>query len=315
MPRVTILLITALSVAWAQVNPRPVVGILSLPNDAYSPSHGYSQFPASYVKFLESSGNRVVPIPFDLSSSALNGLLSQLNGALFTGGAAAFYSGGKLTQYGQTAQRIFNESVNAHANGEVWPLWGTCLGFELISVLAAENGGAVLTPNWDSENYTATVAWAPAAATSRVWSDPAVRAAFTQSPAIAFNAHTQGVSPANFAAAPALSSRFDILGTSVDRNGKEFVATIEGKDGLPIYATQWHPEKALFEWPLDAFELIPHSLAAVTNNYVAAAFFGAQTRLNSRVFTADSQLIYNFSPLHGISDSFEQIYFFPQSPP
>ena len=309
------LLFAGLSPVWAQANPRPVVGILTLPNDAYSKTHGFSQFPASYVKFLEAGGNRVAPIPFDLSSSALDDLLSQLNGALFTGGAAAFYSGGQLTQFGSTAQRVFNESLNAHANGEVWPLWGTCLGFELISVLAADNEGAVLTPNWDSENYTAPVAWTQTASTSRVWSNPSVREAFTQVPAIAFNAHTQGVSPANFAAAPALSSRFNILGTSLDRAGKEFVATMEGKDGLPIFATQWHPEKALFEWPLDAIEFIPHSLAAVTNNYAAAAFFGAQTRLNSRVFSADSQLIYNFSPLHNISDTFEQLYFFPQSAP
>lgn len=49
--------------------------------------------------------------------------------------AAFFTKAGDLTQYATTAQAIFQESVNAAASGETWPLWGTCLGFELINVL------------------------------------------------------------------------------------------------------------------------------------------------------------------------------------
>jgi gamma-glutamyl hydrolase len=221
-----------------------------------------------------------------------------------------------LTQYGLTGQRIFNESVNSFAKGEIWPLWGTCLGFELINVLAAEDDGAVLTPGWDSENYTTVVSWVDEAATSRLWSSPSVRAAFATEN-IALNAHTSGVSPADFASATALSSRFSILGTSVDRNQKEFVASIEGKDNLPIYATQWHPEKALFEWPEDWVEYIPHNYSAVSNNYAPAAFFVEQARKNLRAFPSpaalDEVIIYNYNPIHGISTNFEQIYFFPQS--
>jgi hypothetical protein len=239
----------------AQRNPRPVIGILSMPNTAYAKSHGYSQFPASYTKFLEAGGARVVPIPYDLAPAPLAALLASLNGALFTGGAAAFYSPqGELTPFAATAQAIFNASVAAAAAGEVWPLWGTCLGFELISVLAG--GQAVLTPGWDSENYTATVAWAPEAASSRLWASADARAAFADAP-LAFNAHTQGVAPAAFAAAPGLAGRFTALGTSVDRRGVPFVATMEGKPPLAIYATQWHPEKAVFEWPEDWTEYIP----------------------------------------------------------
>jgi gamma-glutamyl hydrolase len=255
------LLACALALAGSQPNPRPVIGILSLPNDEW-PSNGRSQFPASYVKFLEAGGSRVVPIPFDLSPAALSTLLSQLNGALFTGGAAAFTTpSGALSQYARTASAIFNESVAAAGAGETWPLWGTCLGFELISFLAAE-GSSVLTTGWASENLTAVVDWAPQAAASRLWSSDATRAVFATQ-RIAFNAHTQGVAPEAFAAAPALASRFTALGTSVDRTGKAFVSTMEGK-ALPIYATQWHPEKALFEWPEDWTEYIPVECATAS---------------------------------------------------
>lgn len=310
----SLLALSSLFAAAAQRNPRPVIGILSLPNTDYARAHGFSQFPSSYVKFLEAGGARVVPIPYDIAPAPLATLLASLNGALFTGGAADFFTPqGALTPFAATAQAIFNASVSAATAGEVWPLWGTCLGFELIAVLAGGQG--VLSPGWDSENLTATVAWAPAAQASRLWASADARAAFAAAP-IAFNAHTQGVAPSAFAAAPGLAGRFTALGTSLDRSGRPFVATMEGKAPLAIYATQWHPEKAVFEWPDDWLEYIPHSLSAVTHSLGAAAFFVEQARANSRAFASasalDAALIYNYAPLHGISAQFEGIYFFPQ---
>jgi hypothetical protein len=60
-----------------------------------------------------------------------------------------------------------------------------------------------------------------------------------------------------------------------------------------------------------------HNLSAVTNNWAAAQFFVEQARQNTRAFASpadlDAALIYNFSPRHGLSSNFEQIYFFPAS--
>lgn len=141
-------------------NLRPIIGILTLPAEYPSQPNARSYFPASYVKFIESAGARVVPIFFDAPVEENAALISKLNGALFTGGGAEFFTKeGKLTPFATTAQLIFNESVNAYANGETWPVWGTCLGFELINVLAAGPSGSVLTSGWDSENYTTSVQW------------------------------------------------------------------------------------------------------------------------------------------------------------
>lgn len=208
----------------------------------YSAHSGGSDFPASYVKFLESGGARVVPIPYDLPASDVKALLSNINGALFTGGATAFYNkDGSPSQYALTAQIIFDEATTAHAAGESWPLWGTCLGHELISVLAAglDASPSPLTAGWDAENLTLPVDFTPAAATSRLWGSPGAatpKALFETG--LSYNAHTSGVAPADFAKSASLSSRFEILGTSADRRGDIFVATMEGKNGLPIYTTQ-----------------------------------------------------------------------------
>jgi gamma-glutamyl hydrolase len=306
----------ATAAAWS-ADPRPIIGILTLPNTAYAKSHGYSYFPASYVKWVESGGARVVPIPYDLSSVELAKLVRSINGALFTGGSASFFSPkGDLTQFAATASLIFNVSVDAFAGGETWPVWGTCLGHELISVLGAGADSSVLTGGFDSENLTLAVDWTAAATTSRVFSSVDVRNRYA-SGAIAMNAHTQGITPANFAASKLLSSTFTVTSTQVDRAGQEFVASQEGQNGLPIFSTQWHSEKSLFEWPIPSVEYIAHNMSAVVANHWPAAFLGSVAALNSRSFAdptveADA-LIYNFSPLTGISQQFEQLYFFPAS--
>lgn len=119
----------------ARATERPIIGILSMPS-SYSAYKGQSDFPASYVKFLEQAGARVVPIPYDLDAGALEALLQSLNGALFTGGAAPFFSPAPAhapTAYALTAQRIYAEVQAAAAKGETWPLWGTCLGHECVA--------------------------------------------------------------------------------------------------------------------------------------------------------------------------------------
>lgn len=75
------------------------------------------------------------------------------------------------------------------------------------------------------------------------------------------------------------------------------------------------PSPALYEWPTQWTEGIPHSRDAVIANSYGAFFFGEEARRNSRAFAdpADeaAALIYNFAPLTGISAQFMQIYFFP----
>lgn len=289
---------------------RPIVGILSMPNTAYSKSLGASFFPASYVKFLESGGARVVPIPYDLPSAQLATLLSQINGALFTGGASAFWSGDGLSPYAATAQAIFKEVTTAAAAGETWPLWGTCLGFELINVLGSGLNQSVLTSGWDSENLTETTTFTAAAGSSRLWGSSApataAAAAFASLP-IAMNAHTMGVSPEDFAGSAPLAAAFDVLATGEDRAGKTFVASIEGKT-LPIYATQFHAEKAMYEWdpPSAATD---HSIESIHANSWPALFFGGEVRKNDRHFASeaeeDAALIYNYIAKPGVSSMFE----------
>ena len=40
-----------------------------------------------------------------------------------------------------------------------------------------------------------------------------------------------------------LPKLFNVLSTNKDRQGLEFISTVEAAGDLPIFAVQWHPEK------------------------------------------------------------------------
>ena len=72
-----------------------------------------------------------------------------------------------------------------------------------------------------------------------------------------------------------------MLATNRDRDGKQFVSMWEGR-GLPITATQFHPERVIFEWRLDIG--INHATDATLANRYLGDFFIAQSKRNMHVF-------------------------------
>ena len=162
-----------------------------MPNDVPGFAQYTSYFPASYVKWLEAAGARVVPLQYTADADATRAMLQSLNGALFTGGGSEFTNpDGSLTPFAQTALLIFNESVQAWSRGESWPLWGTCQGHELISFLASGLNMSTLTGGFDSENLTLPLAFTPAAAGSRMYGalDASVVTTFATQP-VTMNNH------------------------------------------------------------------------------------------------------------------------------
>jgi gamma-glutamyl hydrolase len=230
------------------VHPRPLVGILAQPPwDATPPADlpGACQPPpvigsyiaASYVKFVELAGARVVPIRFDAPHAELARLFRAVNALLLPGGAADV--AGATSAYRIAGERLWGLAAAANAAGDYFALHGTCLGWEQLAVLAARNASALHRDAYDSPDDAAPLAWAPAAARSRLFGGAAaapLRAALAAAPA-AYESHSAGVPPAAFQAFPALRDAFAVLSTSVDRRGRAYVSTAEARQ-LPITATQ-----------------------------------------------------------------------------
>ncbi|ESR55629.1 hypothetical protein CICLE_v10024365mg [Citrus x clementina] len=90
-----------------RLNNRPVIGILSHPGDGASGrlnnSKNASYIAASYVKFVESAGARVIPLIYNEPEEILFGKLKLVNGVLLTGGWA------KKGLYFQIVEKIFKD--------------------------------------------------------------------------------------------------------------------------------------------------------------------------------------------------------------
>ena len=67
---------------------------------------------------------------------------------LLPGGRANIYG----SPYERTAKMFFDLAVKANDAGDVFPMWGTCLGFELLMSLGA--GGVNVTSPVDAEDYS-----------------------------------------------------------------------------------------------------------------------------------------------------------------
>ena len=121
--------------------PQPIIGILAVPlnhSDCItlqeaarsSEMHATSCFHSLYVKWLEAAGARVVPLPFDLPVTKFDALLRQINGALITGGETPIKE--MASPYMRASSRLYQHALSLHASGEVWPLWGTCMGMQVL---------------------------------------------------------------------------------------------------------------------------------------------------------------------------------------
>jgi len=291
---VTLLVVAASLTVSVHCHDAPVIGIFDQPLSGFT---GPSYIAASYVKYLESSGARVVPLHYRSSPAELQSLVSRLNGVLFTGGGTDLRPG---QPFFDSAQVVYDYALAANARGDVFPLWGTCMGFQLMCILAANDPSVLASNAFDSYNLPIPITPSSGARTSRLLgpdtlSDALYYAAITKN--ITMNNHHDGVYPDVFARNSRLNSTYNVLSTNVDRAGRPFISTIEAKS-LPFYAVQWHPEKNPFEWT--PMENLPHSAIAVQLTQAMSNFFVNQCRLSSHTFLPTDLtplLIYNDAPV------------------
>lgn len=259
-----------------------------------------------------------MPIRFDAPPAELARLFRSVNALLLPGGAADVanlaHSG-----YARAGAILWAMANDAASVGDYFAVHGTCLGWEQMAVLAARNGSALtLAPPFAAEGG-ATLEWTAAAATSRLFGGEgaaALRDALAADPA-AFESHSAGVEPGAFAAFPKLGAAFRALSTSRDANGREYVSTAEGAGRMPLSATQWHPEKALFEWSPRL--PIPRGGPAAAAALHIAAFLGTEARRSTHMprSTAErnAMLAANWCPVFtaGVEgwNRFDQVYLFP----
>lgn len=284
-------------------NERPIIGIYAAPSSEY-PGNDYVA--ASYVKWLESAGALVVPIPFHISNEHAVGNVSVLNGILFPGGGSSLPS---------NAQYLYDHAMELNRKGDYFPMWGSCLGFEWMIEM---QGHGKLDQGFDAENITLPLTLTADAGKSRVFAEASnALMSIYSTQGVTMNNHVEGISPESFNANANLTSFFTVLSTNEDRRGRSFVSTVEAQD-YPVYGTQWHPEKNQFEYGFQAgagkqpLEVINHSWNAIQAGQYMANFFVNEARKSEHTYPSEAEeaaaLVYNWPTKYSLTYQFMELY-------
>ncbi len=288
---------------------QPVIGILSHPGDGasgrLSNATNVSYIAASYVKLAESGGARVIPLIYNEPPENLLKKLDLINGLIFTGGWA------KDGLYLETVRRIFKKVLQKNDAGDHFPLYGICLGFELLSMIISEDNN--ILEEFGASNQASTLQFVENANIegSMFRSFPPDLLKKLSTECIVMQNHHFGISPGRFQNNQKLSSFFEILTTSTDEDDKVYVSTVHSRN-YPVTGFQWHPEKNTFEW---GSAKIPHTEDAIRVTQSAANFLVSEARKSTNRPLAQEvrdNLIYNYIPTFGgkAGKGYDEVYIF-----
>jgi gamma-glutamyl hydrolase len=171
-------------------------------------------------------------------------------------------------------------AIESNDAGDPFPIWGTCLGHQLLQILATNISRNDLLVETDAVGHPTTLNFVSEQVTSesKLFKDLPKELIDKLESAdynIAIQNHMYGVPPAFYKRWPELAEWYRIITTTKDRNGLEYISTIEGVK-YPFFGVQWHPEKPPFEFTMDE---IPHTLDAIrVSQHLANAFVDTARR-------------------------------------
>ena len=289
---------------------RPIIGLMA--QSTFNMSFeglGKNYIPASYVKFLEASGARVVPIFNNLTKDETKKLFYSINGAIFPGGIVNITSSG----YANVSRTIFQLAKKTYDEGGYFPIMGMCLGHQILATFVI--GDRDIRIPTDSHNMTAPLNLPKNYRDSKLFREiPQERVNVFNKTLITAHFHELSFPLKSFQENEKLKDFFRVLTTNLDRRGVEFVSTMEARK-YPFYSTQWHPEKSPYEWAHE--KAIPHFPASIELSQYFSNFFVKEAKFNKHRFLSGKEaraaLIYNYNPLFtGIDELsiFSQLYIF-----
>lgn len=288
---------------------QPVIGIVTHPGDGATGrirnSSDTSNIPASYVKFVESAGARVIPLIYNEPWDIISQKLELVNGVLFTGGWA------KTGLYFETIKRVFEVTLARNDAGDHFPLFAICLGFELISMIISQDHS--ICEHFEARNQASTLQFVNISDIQGSVFErfPLELLNKLNTDCLVMQNHREGLSPRKLQDNEALSSFFKILTTCTDETNKVYISTAQAYQ-YPVTCFQWHPEKNVFEW---GSSLIPHSDDAVRVTQIISNYFISEARKSLKRAPAQSvrdNLIYNYIPIYGgkAGKGYDQVYIF-----
>ena len=222
---------------------KPIIGMYGL----VEPINDYKNYTkeaidGAFVRWFESSGAEIVVIHIWYTEEEITNLLRQINGVVFSAG---FRRPLKLDEPWELKARFIFE----FAKNNSIPIWGTCLGMQMITVFMSEDKYENIFDKYNNIGLEA-IELTNKANNSNILS-------FFKGNDInnleimptTYHIHQRGVSPEKFIKNKILMNNYEIIGYGFDKDYKKFVNIIESKKGLNhiIFGTQFHAEKNPYE--------------------------------------------------------------------
>jgi gamma-glutamyl hydrolase len=240
----------------------PVIGILSQPDR----TDRYHYIVKAYVDWVEDSGARAIPIPYDATPELLDDLFTQINGVLLPGGWNGYMP--------PSVPYLLDKIVESNNEGRYFPVWGICLGYEFL--IKYIGGESAIQEGFYLYNTSVPL---ESVRIGQLYTDPTIYSTVVTKP-VTLNNHKLGIEPGHFLGNDKLTKVWNITSINHDSNGRPFVSTIEPIDPnrFPLYGVQYHPEKNGFEFTTYPgtsipYEAIDHSKEGVAFSIHLSRFF------------------------------------------
>ncbi|XP_032591745.1 gamma-glutamyl hydrolase isoform X2 [Drosophila grimshawi] len=291
----------------------------------------YCHMSANYVKHLEASGALIVPIWIGRERDYYAQIMTKVNGILLPGGAV-YLEDSEVKEKPEltndcvkSARYIYELAMERNEAGNYFPIWGTCLGFQLLLINAAKTNEVrtecgrffkALPLHWSTDSIEGN-------STMLADLSPELAEQMQKIP-FACHQHRYCIEVENLHRY-ALHKDWRILATresateSPSEPTKRFITLIEHRR-FPIFGSQFHPERAAHELGLLENDncSAAHTRLGIQLAQYYAEFFVEACRRNTNRFSSNEEklryLIFNWQPVFsGLKHSnCMQCYIFPR---
>uniref|UniRef100_A0A1B6EFZ1 folate gamma-glutamyl hydrolase n=1 Tax=Clastoptera arizonana TaxID=38151 RepID=A0A1B6EFZ1_9HEMI len=285
---------------------RPILGVLA---QEFRLSRGKSFVPAAYVKAVEASGARVVPIFINRTFEYYQDTLNKINGVVLPGGGVNFVD---HEGYADAGRIIYETAMKMNEEGDYFPIFGVCQGYQLLMFLANDNNCSIMSK---CESFEALpLMFKPNFRNSSLFRDaPEIIINYLKTLQVTSNHHRFCVTEESLRNAK-LDSTWRVMSVNSDPFNNTFISSSESSL-YPFVGVQFHPEKNAYEWNINQ-TFNPHFPEAIESGRYFYDWIVKAARKNNHSYSSveeeQDQLIYNYNPSY-MGKRFgyiEQAYYF-----